>query len=279
MYRERSSQAFDLAPPPRGPALSPSDALRDYLRSGRFNVVRPAPVARPAPAQPKRHILVLQRGEREKSSQPFAFDIDLFDMTVTPWRTGSALAVPAVAVSLVVVDFEDGAYVDTTVYPSLAGALPGVPIIILATSEGPIDRVVALELGADDFMSKPAHPRELQARARSILKHLPDHGVTSAANGMRYGHIELDLVDRAVTTDHGRAKLCNVEFWLLRSLLEARGRPISRDALLDCLDTQVGASQRDPRAIDVIISRLRKKMDKPGCESLIRTVRSHGYCL
>lgn len=276
MYKERYSQGLDVAPPLQNRAMAPADALRDYLRSGRFKVVHPAPVVRPVPVSLKRHILVLQRGS---SSQVFDFDAEAFDVTVVPWRPGAPFAAPAQPVSLIVVDFEASAYADTAVYALLLGALPGVPMIVLAASEGPIDRIVALELGADDFMSKPAHPRELQARVRAVLRHMPYDGAGAGDRGMSCGNVHLDLVERAVTTERGRARLCNVEFWILRHLLEARGRPISRDGLLDCLEAEVKGTHRDPRAIDVIISRLRKKMDVPGCESLIRTVRGHGYCL
>ena len=287
MYRERFTQGFISAPPVQGPAASPSEGLRDYLRAGRFKGVRPMPLVRPVPVRPKRHVLVLQRGSQGsgtergqgKCRQPIDFDADLFDLTVTPWRPGAAFALPAFAVSLVVVDFEDGLYVDTNVYPTLSEALPGVPVIILATCEGPIDRIVALELGADDFMSKPAHPRELQARAQAILRHMPDQAATRAANEMVHGGIHLDLVDRSATTERGRVKLCNVEFWLLHKLVEARGRPVARDDLVDCLETQVREAHRDPRAVDVIVSRLRRKVDMLGQESLICTVRGHGYAL
>ena len=255
--------------------MSSSDALRDYLRSGRFKVVQPAPIVRPAPTGPKRHILVLQRGDREKSSQVFDFDPDIFDVTFASWKSGEPFAAPPTAVSLVVVDFQDSAYADTSIYPNLARTLPDVPVIILATSEGPIDRIVALELGADDFLSKPAHPRELQARARAILRHMP----TAVASGMTHGGIHLDLVERAATTERGRSKLRNVEFWLLHALMEAKGRPLGRDALLDRLQAEVKEAERDPRAVDVVISRLRRKLDTPGRESLIRTLRGRGYCV
>ncbi len=287
MYRERSSHDFDVASPLQGRAPPRADTLRDYLRSERFKTVRATPPARPAPSPAKRHVLVLHRGVQGKSSQRFEFDAEGFDVSFAPWRPGEPLAAPAVPaglpvslpISLIVVDFQEGAYADTAVYPLLKGALPGVPIIILATSEGPIDRIVALELGADDFMSKPAHPRELQARARAILKSMPDYGVTPAASRMSYGGIHLDLVDRAATTDRGRAKLCGVEFWLLRSLMEAEGRPITRESLVERIEAETGDPGRDTRAIDVIVSRLRKKIDMPGRESLIRTVRRQGYCI
>lgn len=279
MYRERSTHGYDVAPSRQTPAVAPADALRDYLRSGRFKVMRPAPAVRPAAAPLKRHILVLQRTVRDQGGQVFDFDAEMFDVTVTQWRPGEPFTAPGQPVNLVIVDFEGGAYADTAVYSILMGALPGVPMIILATSEGPIDRIVALELGADDFMSKPAHPRELQARVRAVLRHMPDLGTAAVDRGMSGNGVHLDLVERAVTTERGRARLCNVEFWILRNLIEARGRPISRDGLLDCLEAEVKDVHRDPRAVDVIISRLRKKMDTPGCESLIRTVRGHGYCL
>ncbi len=279
MYRERFTQGFDVAPAPQDRVVAPSEALRDYLRSGRFKVARPAPLVRPVPPTLKRHILVLQRGLRDQASQVFDFDTETFDVTITSWRPGEPFMAPSQPVNLIIVDFEAGAYADTAVYAILASALPGVPMIVLATSEGPIDRIVALELGADDFMSKPAHPRELRARARAVLRHTPDQGTTAVDRGMSGNGVHLDLVERAVTTERGRSRLCNVEFWVLRNLLEARGRPISRDGLLDCLEAEVKDVHRDPRAVDVIISRLRKKMDMPGRESLIRTVRGHGYCL
>jgi len=277
MYRERTSQGFDFAPASPREAASPSNELRDYLRSGRFKVVHSAPLVRPAPAPPKRHVLVLQRCIQNKSNQRFEFEPEGFDVTLTHWRPGTPLGAATGLVSLIVVDFEDGVYADTAVYPILQGAFPGVPVIILAASEDPIDRIVALELGADDFMSKPAHPRELQARVRAILKHMPGLGAASSATWASYRGIHLDLVDRAATTERGRARLRNVEFWLLQRLIEAQGREVARETLLACLETEAGESHRDSRSVDVNISRLRNKIDMPGRESLIQTVRGYGY--
>ena len=279
MYKERTSQGLDLDPSLRRETAVPSNALRDYLRSGRARLVRSAPLVRPAPPPFKRHMLVLQRGIRLNFNQRFEFDAEGFDITLTQWKPGTPFALPAVPISLIVVDFEAGAYADTAFYPILTGAFPGVPVIILATSDGPIDRILALELGADDFISKPAHPREFQARVRAVLKHMPYTGQTAGASGTSYGAIHLDVVNRTATTARGLSKLCNVEFWLLHTLVEAKGQPVAREVLLNCLETEARESHRCSRSIDVTIGRIRNKIDTPGSESLIRTIRGLGYCI
>jgi len=259
--------------------MSSSDALRDYLRSGRYKVVRPEPAPRPVSREPKRHILVLQRGGRKPSNQSFAFDPGAFDVTLVPWKAGDTFAMPVAAVSLVLVDFAEGVCADTAVYPLLARLLPDVPVMIVADCDGPIDRIVALELGVDDFVAKPAHPRELQARARAILRDRPDRGAPAAPGMLCHGGIRLDLVNRTAVTERGPVKLRNAEFWLLHGLVEGRGQLLTRDTLVAYLETHARESDRDPRAVDVLISRLRGKLDLPGRDSVIRTVRGQGYRL
>ena len=149
-----------------------------------------------------------------------------------------------------------------------------VPIIMVTGKGDVIDRVVGLELGADDYIAKPFHVRELLARVRAVLRRTsgaapPGHEPASA---LRLGDLLLDLDLRELRTGDGSSlPLTTAEFDLLRALAEAKGRPLTRDALMDALHGH-DWSPLD-RSIDNAVARLRKKLP----ENAIRTVRGVGY--
>lgn len=154
-------------------------------------------------------------------------------------------------------------------------------IIIMSVIGEEVDRIVGLEMGADDYVAKPANPRELLARIRSVLrrKSAAAEGVATAPQRsyLRFAGWRLDPVGRQLfDPDDVVINLSDGEFRLLLALVEHPRRVLSRDQLLD-LSRGMNAEHFD-RAIDVQISRLRRKLTRAGdSDDLIRTVRNEGY--
>ncbi len=159
-----------------------------------------------------------------------------------------------------------------------------VPVIMLTATASPIDRVVGLELGADDYIAKPCELRELLARVRSVLRRsqpapaaAPAAEAAKARPTVRFGTKWLDLDSRVLRDDEGNDHpLTASEFGLLKAFADNPKRVLSRERLLDL------ANARDPdafdRAIDVRITRIRRKIEPdPDHPSIIRTVRGAGY--
>ncbi len=157
----------------------------------------------------------------------------------------------------------------------------GPPVIMLSARGEDIDRIVGLELGADDYMSKPFHPRELLARVRAVMRRR-EGSKTVGWNDKTKSPIahffgwQLDNIKRTLTRPDGvQVALSNAEFELLRVFLDRPGRALSRDQILDYLHGPMADSF--DRAIDVQISRLRRKLSDGKGEDLIRTIRGVGY--
>jgi two-component system, OmpR family, response regulator len=155
-----------------------------------------------------------------------------------------------------------------------------VPIIMLTATASPIDRVVGLELGADDYIAKPCELRELVARIRSVLRRSSapaPAGAAAAGQEVRFGTKWLNLESRVLRDEEGvEHPLTTSEFNLLKAFAENPKRVMSRERLLDL------ANARDPdafdRAIDVRITRIRRKIEPdPDHPRIIRTVRGAGY--
>jgi DNA-binding response OmpR family regulator len=153
------------------------------------------------------------------------------------------------------------------------------PILILSARGATLDRIAGLEDGADDYLPKPFSPAELVLRVKSILRRSVGSGPTtrSGAPTLRHGDIVLDRERIEVTRDGVPIPLTRVEFRLLESLIEAEGRVLTRDQLLDAV---YGADQADvlDRTIDVHIGRLRDKLgDDADHPRYVATVRGVGY--
>jgi two-component system response regulator CpxR len=136
-----------------------------------------------------------------------------------------------------------------------------------------VDRIVGLEIGADDYLPKPFHTREMVARIRAILRRTRAGARGGASRVMEAAGVRLDIGARSVMCDGHLVDLTTMEFDLLRALMESAGRVLSRDALLDRIDGRQ-ASPFD-RSIDVHISHLRRKLE--GGSPRIRTIRGVGY--
>ncbi|MFL5115949.1 MAG: response regulator [Microvirga sp.] len=157
-----------------------------------------------------------------------------------------------------------------------------VPVIMLTATASPIDRVVGLELGADDYLAKPAELRELVARIRSVIRRASQAAAAAGAAGaarekIRFGTKWLDIEARVLQDDEGvDHPLTTSEFNLLKAFVDHPRRVLSRERLLDL------ANARDPdafdRAIDVRITRIRRKVEPdPNHPRIIRTIRGAGY--
>jgi two-component system, OmpR family, response regulator len=158
-----------------------------------------------------------------------------------------------------------------------------IPIIILTGNQDDVDRIVGLEVGADDYLTKPFNPRELLARIRTILRraraHVSEPVASKTPRAYRFGGWELDLRARRLTSSGGqRVALTHGEFGLLSALLGAPEHVLSRDRLLEIshgFDDEVF-----DRSVDVLILRLRRKIESdPRRPQLIRTQRGAGYYL
>ena len=151
----------------------------------------------------------------------------------------------------------------------------GPAIIMLSALGGDSDRIVGLELGADDYLPKPCNPRELLARVRAVLRRRRGDNRRGAV--CEFAGWRLDLVRRELHSPEGvLVNLSRGEFLLLQALIERPRRILTRDELLDC--ARGPESESYDRAIDVQVSRLRRKLDDGGGRrEVIRTVRNEGY--
>jgi DNA-binding response OmpR family regulator len=148
-----------------------------------------------------------------------------------------------------------------------------VPVLMLTARGEPMDRVVGLELGADDYLAKPFEPRELQARLRAILRR---KGTAPKTDLLRFGRLEIDKGSRVVRLDGEERAITSYQFALLLALAERAGRVLSRDALMDLLKGE--KLEAFDRSVDVHVSRIRAAIeDDPKKPRRILTLRGAGY--
>src|SRR5947209_9081886 len=206
-----------------------------------------------------------------------------FAVTLCDGGNSLRAAIETSVPDLVVLDLnmpeEDG----LSIIRDLKGRI-NVPVIMLTATASPIDRVVGLELGADDYVAKPCELRELVARIRSVLRRSQAASAPAttaegapAPRTVRFGTKWLDIDAHVLRDDDGNEHpLTTSEFTLLKAFADNPKRVLSRERLLDL------ANARDPeafdRAIDVRITRIRRKIEPdPDHPSIIRTVRGAGY--
>lgn len=154
----------------------------------------------------------------------------------------------------------------------------GTPILMLSALDAVTDRIVGLEVGAWDYLTKPFEPRELLARVRALLRRPPVDRVehSPSGKGLTFAGWWLDAEQRRLRDPAGRALLLTEgEHALLAAFVHRPGRVLSRDTLLD-LTRGIDAAPYD-RAIDIAVSRLRRKLAEADPAALIETVRGAGY--
>lgn len=151
-----------------------------------------------------------------------------------------------------------------------------VPIIMLTARDDELDKVVGLELGADDYITKPFSIREFRSRVRALLRRAAIGSQADGRDLIAVNGLEIDLAKRTVAVRGAVVSLTYVEFELLRTLAARPGRVFSRQALLEALWGDY--AYREPRTIDVHVRHLREKLEAdPGEPELILTVRGVGY--
>ncbi|MFT5934258.1 MAG: DNA-binding response OmpR family regulator [Hydrogenophaga sp.] len=162
---------------------------------------------------------------------------------------------------------------------ALPGHLGRVPVIMLTAKGDPMDRIVGLELGADDYLPKPFEPRELLARIRAVLRRRGDGGATSTTRStpvLQFGSLEIDRDARTVQVEERRCELTSYQFDLLVAMAERAGRVLTRDQIMEA----VRGRELDAfdRSIDVHIGRIRQAIEEDSKEpKRILTVRGVGY--
>jgi two-component system OmpR family response regulator len=229
----------------------------------------------------RQHIVVVDDEAPAREMVADYLRIHGFEVTTCDGGASLRRAIAKQTPDLIVLDLnmpeEDGLSIIRALKQQMA-----VPIIMLTATAGAIDRIVGLELGADDYLAKPCELRELLARIRSVLRRSVPAVPTEAAAPrrqplVRFGTKWLDLHAQLLRDDRGNEfPLASSEFALLKVFAENPKRVLSREQLLDL------ANARDreafDRAIDVRITRLRRKIEPdPAHPSVIRTVRGAGY--
>ena len=155
-----------------------------------------------------------------------------------------------------------------------AGPTASLPVIMLTARGEVMDRVVGLELGADDYLPKPFEPRELLARIQTVLRRVAaPPPAASLAGALRFEGLHIDLDRRSVQRDDQVVELTSTEFELLVLLATTPGKVYSRDDILARLRGQPGQDIHS-RAVDILVSRLRKKLEPL---DVIHTLRNAGY--
>jgi len=154
-----------------------------------------------------------------------------------------------------------------------------IPVLILTAMRGQEDRIKGLEIGADDYLTKPFSPRELVLRAQAILRRVEDRRAAVGGKSLSAGPIRLDVGSHSASIGEEDLALTPTEFRLLQALMERRGRTQSRKQLLErAWSLEVGVSDRlQTRTVDMHVKRLRSKLGTIG--DWIQTVRGFGYRL
>ncbi|MCE3262570.1 MAG: DNA-binding response regulator [Pseudoduganella sp.] len=161
---------------------------------------------------------------------------------------------------------------------ALPQPLRSLPVLMLTAKGDPLDRVIGLELGADDYLPKPFEPRELLARLRALLRRptLADADAPQAEPPLRFGRLEVDPGARVVRVDGVERPLTAYQFDLLLALARRAGRVLSREQLIEAL--KGGSLEPFDRSIDVHVGRVRAAIeDDPRSPRRIITVRGAGY--
>jgi two-component system, OmpR family, phosphate regulon response regulator OmpR len=155
----------------------------------------------------------------------------------------------------------------------------GWPLLMLTARGESMERVVGLELGADDYLTKPFEPRELLARMKALLRRSsPDRGDVPGIDVLKFGRLEIDTAARMARLDKNICDLTSYQFDLLVLLAQNAGRVMSRDHIMDALKGQ--PLEAFDRSIDVHVSRIRAAIeDDPKAPRRVLTVRGTGYVL
>ena len=228
-----------------------------------------------------KHILIVDEDRETRAALASHLEDNGYRVTAAGSALAMQRALERARIDLVLIDLQLGDEGGPRVARTLRSG-SDLPFIILARRDDAVDRIVGLEMGADDYLTKPVNPRELLARMRNILRRT--HGAVSAAPAtrarlFRFGGWQLDIVARELSDPEGRpAPLRNAEYRVLSWLLAHGNRVVARSKLIEL------ARGRDAgpfdRSIDVRISRLRQILrDDARVPRIIKTVHGEGYVI
>jgi two-component system, OmpR family, response regulator len=228
----------------------------------------------------QKHILIVDEDREARAQLASALERSGYRVTTASSGGGMQRAIERTRIDLVVLDVHFSEEDGMRLCRSLRAA-SDVPFIILARRADEVDRILGLEMGADDYLAKPVNSRELLARMRNILRRASGSAMVPASRArlFRFGGWQLDVVSRELCDPHGNAAtLRNSEYRVLASLLAHGNRVLSRNKLIEL------ARGRDAgpfdRSIDVRISRLRQVFgDDARVPRIIKTVHGEGYVI
>jgi DNA-binding response OmpR family regulator len=159
---------------------------------------------------------------------------------------------------------------------ALGTAMAQIPILMLTAKGGPMDRIIGLEMGADDYLPKPFEPRELLARVRAILRRKTETPSSNNQSLLRFGSLSIDRDARTVTVANNPCDLTSYQFDLLVALAERAGRVLTRDQIMEAVRGR--ELEAFDRSIDVHMGRIRAAIEtEPKDPKRILTVRGVGY--
>ncbi|RBY80295.1 DNA-binding response regulator [Blastococcus sp. TF02-09] len=223
-------------------------------------------------------VLVVEDEESFSDALSYMLRREGFDAVVAPTGPDALAEFDRGGADIVLLDLMLPGLPGTEVCRQLR-ARSGVPIIMLTAKDGEIDKVVGLELGADDYVTKPYSARELVARIRAVLRRRGESGETASSEAvLEAGPVRMDVERHVVTIDGEPVALPLKEFDLLEFLLRNAGRVLTRAQLIDRVwgSDYVG----DTKTLDVHVKRLRAKLEPdPASPTFLLTVRGLGYKL
>jgi two-component system OmpR family response regulator len=224
-----------------------------------------------------RHVLICDEERDSRSALATTLERHGYRVSVTG-GAGLARALERARIDLVILGAHPGEDAALRACRSVRAA-SDVPLVILARRADEVDRIMGLELGADDYLVKPVNPRELLARLRNILRRAAGSAAGASSRLFRFGGWQLDSVARELSDPEGRpALLRNAEYRVLAALLAHGNRVVSR---LKLVELARGRDARPfDRSIDVCISRLRQVLgDDARGPRIIKTVHGEGYVI
>jgi two-component system, OmpR family, response regulator len=227
------------------------------------------------------HVLIVDQDRDSRAALAAALEHHGYRVTTVSGGAGMQRSLERSRIDMVLIDLQPGDEEGSRLCRSLRGA-GDVPFIIVTRRADEVDRIVGLEMGADDFLCKPVNPRELLARMRNILRR--SQGAVAAAPAararlFRFGGWQLDIVARELSGPDGQAApLRTAEYRVLSSLLAHGNRVVARTLLIE-LSRGRDAGPFD-RSVDVRISRLRQILgDDARVPRIIKTVHGEGYVI
>ncbi len=224
------------------------------------------------------HILMIEDDARLAAMVSDYLGQNGFDVAPAPDAQSGLTRLQTAGVDLVILDLMlpdmDGLQVCQRIR-ALPGALGQVPVLMLTAKGDPMDRIIGLEMGADDYLPKPFEPRELLARIKAILRRKGNPTETSA-HVMQFGSLEIDRDARRVSVSGQACDLTSYQYDVLVALAERAGRVLTRDQIMEAVRGR--ELEAFDRSIDVHMGRIRAAIEAdPKAPQRILTVRGVGY--